>query len=599
MNPLTTLARWFVPQPDEFHQRSEFPSLDEAMADVLRHRYGAARPWREASVDEALGVPAIFRAVSLITSSVGMLSLEAFRLGVRLDQEDTPRLVQRPNPFSTAEEFWAQTAYSRATRGEAWWWIAARDGDGNPASLYPVNPVEITVTEGPNPLEPDIHWREKQMRLWSPVNTNGNMVHLPLMREPGALRGFGPLQKCGAAVSVAVESQEWAANFFAGSTPSIIGQTDQDLDSEDFKKLDEQWNEKPPNLPRWVDKGLDVKDFGMDPQKAQLTDTRNFQDGAVAQMFGIPGSLLEHNAPGSSLTYTNNEQEYIDFLKGCLRPYYLNPVEQKFQDLLTRTMSVEFSTDVLLRADIKTRFEVHKTAIESGVYDAAYAQQLEGIAPGDIETAAVPYALPAAIPAQLPFERSALEPAFCSKCRKRLANSAPPGWSTTCPRCKTENSIPLVHERSEPQTIVQAPDLTPVGEGMVAIARVLTAMEASHERSAEFMARPQVPQEIHLSIPQAPSPNLNFAEGAFHSETPITVEQPNITVEAAPTPNVTIEPPQINVAPAAPANVEVYPPPINVSAPNVTVNVPEQRPTSKKIKRDKEGHISQIIEEPI
>lgn len=436
MSFLSTVARAFL---GDLQERSDYPSLNEQLATTLRTRQAAARPWRVSSLDEALGVPAIFRAVSLISSTVGMLSLEAFREGGKLLRADTPRMVIRPNPFTTPAEFFAQTAYSRATRGEAWWWIAARDIDNNPASLYPVNPVEVQVSEGRDPMDPEITWRQRAMKLWSPVRPDGNMVHLPLMREPGSLRGFGPLQKCGAAVSVAVEAQEWAANFFAGSTPSIIGQTDQDLDEEDIKLLDAQWNEKQSNLPRWVGKGMKVEDFGLDPVKAQLTDTRNFQDGAVAQMFGIPGSLLEHNSPGSSLTYTNNEQEYIDFLKSCLKPNYLNPIEQVFSDLLTRSTTVEFNTDALLRADIKTRAEVHKTMIEAGVYSPEHAQMLEGIAPGDIETAPVPYALPQAVPTALPFQqRSTLAEVRCRNCNALLAEEATPPYRFTCykPKCR-------------------------------------------------------------------------------------------------------------------------------------------------------------------
>jgi len=34
-------------------------------------------------------------------------------------------------------------------------------------------------------------------------------------------------------------------------------------------------------------------------------------------------------------------------------------------------------------------------------------------------------------------------PGRCQKCNKHLADVAPPGWRTTCPRCGTENSTPL------------------------------------------------------------------------------------------------------------------------------------------------------------
>ena len=36
----------------------------------------------------------------------------------------------------------------------------------------------------------------------------------------------------------------WAANFYAGKLPSVIGKTDMDLDEDDIAALDAQWHEK-------------------------------------------------------------------------------------------------------------------------------------------------------------------------------------------------------------------------------------------------------------------------------------------------------------------------------------------------------------------
>ena len=85
------------------------------------------RPWRVAGLQEALGVPAIFRAASLIANTTGALSMEAFRKdGTKLDNNARPRVIVRPNPFTTPRDFYRDTAWAMATRGEAWWWVAKR-----------------------------------------------------------------------------------------------------------------------------------------------------------------------------------------------------------------------------------------------------------------------------------------------------------------------------------------------------------------------------------------------------------------------------------------------------------------------------------------
>jgi hypothetical protein len=168
------------------------------------------RPWRAAGLREALGVPAIFGAVTLISNVVGSLTMRALRNEIEIPPDDRPRVIVRPDPFTIPREFYRQTAYNMATRGEAWWWIAARDIDGNAISVLNVNPAEVTVTRDERDLRyPIIEWAGRRM-------PNADMRQLVYQRDSGGLRGYGPLQICGAAISVAVEAQEWAANFYAG-----------------------------------------------------------------------------------------------------------------------------------------------------------------------------------------------------------------------------------------------------------------------------------------------------------------------------------------------------------------------------------------------
>jgi hypothetical protein len=126
-------------------------------------------------------------------------------------------------------------------------------------------------------------------------------------------------------------------------------------------------------------------------------------------MFGIPASLLDHTAPGSNLTYQNLETEWAKFVRGGLWPNYLEPIEQAMSDLLTRSTVSRFNVDALLRADIKTRYEVYKLGTEAGVIDPEEARRIEGFDPGDIENAPVPMSRPEAIPASFPSRSAPLE----------------------------------------------------------------------------------------------------------------------------------------------------------------------------------------------
>lgn len=418
---------------------------------LLRVQGLTARPWRPVSIREALGVPAIMRAVTLISNTSGSLGIEAYRRGVRLSDDDTPRLIQRPDPFRIPRDFYRDTAYYMASRGEYWWWIAKRDGDGNALSLICIPPWEIKVEPNDRDrLRPVIKWLDREI-------PREDLRHGTFLPDESGYRGVGPLQLCGAATSVAVEAQEWAANFFASGNSNllikaagILGE-DPETGVSEADTLREQWMDKDSNTPRVVDDGIDdVKFMNANPQGAQMLDAREHQNGDAARMFGIPGSLLEYARPGSSLTYQNLEQEFTKFVKACLVPDYLEPIEQQMSDLLPRSTVARFNVRGFQRADVKTRWEVYKLAVDVlGQEEAAnLAREAEGIVPGDVEYAPIPLAPPQAVPALLPIQARSSDPVRCDgtrmlrgilkPCNYLLAEAGP--FVGRCRRCGKEHS---------------------------------------------------------------------------------------------------------------------------------------------------------------
>jgi HK97 family phage portal protein len=279
-------------------QERDSSTLEDFALRILGGNRSTTQPWRAATPREALGVPAVFGAVTLISNVVGSMTLQAYRRGVRQGDEERPRLVVRPNPFTTPRVFFRDTAYHLATRGEAWWWIGARDIDGAALSLIPVNPVEVTVkVNDKDALRPIIEWRGRRM-------PNDDMVQITYLPGADGLRGMGPLQACQAAISVAVEAQEWAANFYGdGGYPSMLIKSASELTSDEATVLRDQWVSKANNVPRIIDPGIEeVKQFDVNSQGSGMLSGRDFSNGDVARMFRIPGPMLGWSLAGSSLT---------------------------------------------------------------------------------------------------------------------------------------------------------------------------------------------------------------------------------------------------------------------------------------------------------
>lgn len=407
----------------------EFPNLETQLARAMRVR---EQPWNIPSIRQALGVPAIFGAVNMISNLTGSMPMKALRNEVEMPPADRPRLIVRPTPGQIPREFYRGTAYNLATRGEAWWWVGKRDIDGSALSLYNVPPQEVNVTENPRDFRyPEIRWRDE---LMSP----DDLIQLVYAREPGELRGHGPLQMCGAAISVAVEAQEWAANYFSsGGTPSTVVKTAIDMTEQEAADFKAQWISTPSNTPRIITPAVEsVTEHGSNSHGAQMLDSRGYQNAEVATMFGMDATLLNAAISGSSVTYQNVGSEFDKFLRGCLQPNYLEPIEQTMSDLLTRTTVARFDTDRITLADIKTRYDVYGVGIDKGIIDAEDARRFEGLSPGDVENASVPPSLPDAIPFSIPIQARSIGEAVRCGCGKLLAELATSPYRFTCPRCK-------------------------------------------------------------------------------------------------------------------------------------------------------------------
>lgn len=523
MSFLTTLGHLLVPQREDYRElQSDFDllPLDEQIARLRRQ--APTRSYRLPSVEEAMGVPAIHGAVTLIANTVGSLSLETFQNGsVLTDPLRIPRITMRPNPLTKPYDFWRDTAWYLATRGEFWWWIAARDSDNLPLALFCVPPWEIRVESNQrNRLRPTIFWGDAKI-------PNEDIIgHRYLPDDVHPYRGKGPLQRSNAAISVAVEADAWAGNFFSGSLPSVIGTTDEDLGDTDLQLLDKQWLEKDNNLPRWMTNGVKLGEPPYNAEKAQLTQTRQNQVGEVARMFNMPGSLLEYNMPGASLRYQNDEQIWTDFQRRCLSPSYLEPIEQAMSDLLVRSMSARFNLDQLLRADSKTRAEIYNLTVPLGIDTVEEARQREGKVPGNINFAPVPGASPAAAITRLPDNSPAslsreLAWVYCPKGHKAGRSDGNTEIKCKCgqmavqlidrPEQPTVQPAPQVNVT--PQITLTSPDFTPIDEAALKTER-LTEAVTSILPYLEQIATRELPAPV-VNLAAAEAPQVTVQTGSF------------------------------------------------------------------------------------
>ena len=83
---------------------------------------------------------------------------------------------------------------------------------------------------------------------------------------------------------------------------------------------------------------------------------------------------------GSSLTYSNVEQEWSQFADFTLNAY-VQPMKDALSMVIPRGQTIDFGWDSFRRSDTKTRMETYKIAIEAGVMTVDEARSRENMPP--------------------------------------------------------------------------------------------------------------------------------------------------------------------------------------------------------------------------
>jgi HK97 family phage portal protein len=131
--------------------------------------------------------------------------------------------------------------------------------------------------------------------------------------------------------------------------------------------------------------------LSINPEDAQLLESRGFNVEEVCRFFGVPPVLVGHSEKQSSWG-TGIEQIVLGFLKFTMRPR-LRRMEQALEKQLlsaadrARGVRIEFNVEGLLRASSKERAEFYRTMTQVGAMTINEVRRKENLPPvegGDV-----------------------------------------------------------------------------------------------------------------------------------------------------------------------------------------------------------------------
>jgi HK97 family phage portal protein len=288
------------------------------------------------------------------------------QLGIHVYRDDkevspTPLWIRQPDAATTRESWMESTVNSLALSGNAYWEVA-RNPRGETVNLRVLNPFNMLIkTDEFGNVLGYTYRGTKEYSL-------NDIQHLALCRVPGQAYGLGPIQGAQQELLNARDTRDYAATWFTDSgVPSGILKSDQMLSPDQAKAAKDAWNATAgaKNGTAVLGNGLTYQSSYLNPKDALWIEAQAFNVQQIARLFGIPAAMLLASVDGTSMTYTNMEQEQMAFVRYTLSQYIIE-IESALSHVASRGSMVKLNVDSLLRTDTLSRYQAHQIAIAAG-----------------------------------------------------------------------------------------------------------------------------------------------------------------------------------------------------------------------------------------
>ena len=306
--------------------------------------------------DSAFRIGAVYACVRLLSDSISCLPADTFYRfnGERLPFRPKPAWVDNPDIGTSREDHMQQVMVSLLIDGNSYTRIF-RAPDGSVAALTVLNPSHMKVRR--NYDTGDIEYLHDDRT----VIAYKDMLHITELRRPGALKGISRIDEARQTLGLAAALEEFSARFFGqGSVTSGIIETPASLTAEQALELKTAFESTHKGLSKSNRVGVlggggKFVKTGVDPNEAQMLESRQFAVEEVARLFRVPLHLLQVSTPGA-MSYASVEQNAIQFAQYTLRPY-LTKIETAYSTLLPGGAFLRFNMDALMRGLREAGFE--------------------------------------------------------------------------------------------------------------------------------------------------------------------------------------------------------------------------------------------------
>lgn len=259
-----------------------------------------------------------------------------------------------------------------------------RGGAGQAIALWPIHASRVAPK------------RDAKKRIFYRIKADdiiGEPVDIPA-RNMLCIHGLGPtglrgyflhvLAKEGLGVSL--EAEKYAGSFFGnGATPGGVLQHPGVLGDKALEHLRRTWNEMHQgsmnaHKPAILEEDMKWEQIGIEPEKAMMIATRQFQVEDIARWFRMPPHKIQHLLRS---TFSNIEHQSMEYVVDTLMPWTVRWEQEAKRKLFPKEPDIfaEHLFAALLRGDSKQRAEFYNKMFQVSALNPDEIRELENMNP--------------------------------------------------------------------------------------------------------------------------------------------------------------------------------------------------------------------------
>jgi HK97 family phage portal protein len=347
------------------------------------------------TVKNALGMIAVFAAVSKISEEVGSKPLKVYR-AVAEGKEEAPEhrawrmLHDAPNPFMPAHRFWSTVTGNVLLWGNA---FVAKQRDEQTSlvdTLWLLDPARMSIewseVQGIKRFKYTLQTGERR------TLTEAEVIHIMDYSLDGIV-GESRISRCREGIGTGLARRRFESRFFQRGTvmPGVIEHPGH---LRNTRPLRESWTEiyggaDSAHQVGVLEEGATWKSVSMPLKDMEFVESAKLSNTEIAILFNLPPSYLG-GSTGDSLTYATVEGNAIQLQTQTIAPITTNIAKTLEQDrgvFPFPSWWPEFELKAAMRGDSQARAAYLEKAGDpkTGWMNRNERRETEGLPPDDVE----------------------------------------------------------------------------------------------------------------------------------------------------------------------------------------------------------------------